>query len=186
MTSRLFPRRRNFSRSDRARRVSANDGLNGRELWKSDGTSAGTVLVKNLNAGANHSNPAEMTLVGNTVFFTASDGISGRELWKTDGTDAGTTLVKDIFAGADHANPSSLVNVNGHLWFRAITATQGRRLWTTDGTAANTRPIADQPGLRNADPVELTAVGTTCLLFFSADDNVLGRQLWSLDTVNVR
>ena len=164
---------------------SANEGINGRELWKSDGTSAGTVLVKNLMTGSGHSNPTNMTLVGSTIFFTATDGVSGRELWKSDGTDVGTSLVKDIFVGPDHSNPTALLNVNGRLWFRAIDALHGRRLWTTDGTANHTNLISDQTVSQNADPAELTVVGTNGMLFFSADDGVLGRQLWSLDTVNV-
>ena len=36
---------------------SANDGTNGNELWKSDGTAAGTVLVKDINPGGNASDP---------------------------------------------------------------------------------------------------------------------------------
>uniref|UniRef100_UPI00056C1DDD hypothetical protein n=1 Tax=Microcystis aeruginosa TaxID=1126 RepID=UPI00056C1DDD len=68
------------------------------ELWKSDGTAAGTVLVKDINPGSSSSYPGSLTAVGNTLFFTAYDGLggSGTELWKSDGTAAGTVLVKDI------------------------------------------------------------------------------------------
>src|ERR671924_137524 len=69
------------------------DGVtfDGRELWKSDGTAAGTVLVKNINPGCcdtfgNGFNsspggvPPEFTDVSGTLFFSASDGTAGREL----------------------------------------------------------------------------------------------------------
>jgi ELWxxDGT repeat protein len=68
----------------------AEDGQGGRELWKSDGTSAGTVRVKDISPGAVGSSPVGLMAVGNTLYFTADDGTSGAELWKSNGTDAGT------------------------------------------------------------------------------------------------
>ena len=61
----------------------ANDGTTGRELWKSDGTLAGTVLVKDLNP-AGDSFPNVLTNVNGTLFFRADDGTHGVELWKFD------------------------------------------------------------------------------------------------------
>jgi ELWxxDGT repeat protein len=55
--------------------------VNGIELWVSDGTAAGTVMVANINPGAGNSNPANFTRVGGQVFFTATDGQNGIELW---------------------------------------------------------------------------------------------------------
>ena len=75
----------------------ANDGVNGYGLWKSDGTTAGTVLVADISFG--DSFPGNLTAVGNTLYFQAYDGVNGRELWKSDGTAAGTVLVKDIRPG---------------------------------------------------------------------------------------
>ncbi|GBF00439.1 hyalin, partial [Microcystis aeruginosa NIES-298] len=45
----------------------ANDGVNGYELWKSDGTAAGTVLVKDINPGGSWSFPENLTAVGSTL-----------------------------------------------------------------------------------------------------------------------
>ncbi len=75
----------------------ASDGSNGAELWKSDGTSSGTVLVKDILPGASGGNPGSLTNVNGTLYFRAADGSNGYELWKSDGTSAGTVLVKDIF-----------------------------------------------------------------------------------------
>ena len=71
----------------------ADDGANGSELWKSDGTAAGTVLVKDITPGSRRGScPSDLTNVNGTLFFAANDGTSGRELWKSDGTAAGTVL----------------------------------------------------------------------------------------------
>ena len=60
----------------------------GSELWKTDGTAAGTVLVKDIRSGASGSYPHNLTNVNGTLFFTANDGTNGYELWKSDGTAA--------------------------------------------------------------------------------------------------
>jgi ELWxxDGT repeat protein len=72
----------------------------GIELWKSDGTTAGTVLVKDINPGSSDSSPASLTNFNGTLYFRANDGVNGYELWKSDGTAAGTVLVKDINPGS--------------------------------------------------------------------------------------
>src|SRR5262249_33897140 len=60
----------------------ANDGAHGTQLWKSDGSAAGTVMLTDLNEGG--FNPGSLTDVNGTLFFTANDGIHGTELWKSD------------------------------------------------------------------------------------------------------
>ena len=76
----------------------ADDGTNGNELWKSDGTASGTVMVKDIYSGSSSSSPSYLTAVGNTLYFRADDGTNGNELWKSDGTASGTVMVKDIAA----------------------------------------------------------------------------------------
>ena len=66
----------------------AEDFTRGLELWKSDGTAAGTVLVKDINPGLGGSKISEPTDVGGVLFFSATNGVSGEELWKSDGTAA--------------------------------------------------------------------------------------------------
>jgi hypothetical protein len=52
-------------------------------LWKTDGTAAGTSLVRDINVGEGSSVPATMTDVDGTLFFRADDGVHGNELWRT-------------------------------------------------------------------------------------------------------
>ena len=74
----------------------ASDGASGVELWKTDGTDAGTVRVKDINPGPGNSSPLGFTVFNAALYFQANDGASGFELWKTDGTAVGTVLLKDI------------------------------------------------------------------------------------------
>ena len=108
---------------------SADDGSSGGELWKSDGTEAGTVRVKDIYPGGGGSYPEYLTAVNGTLFFSADDGSSGGELWKSDGTEAGTVRVKDINLGGDGSWPGSLTAVNGTLFFSADNGSSGRELW---------------------------------------------------------
>lgn len=108
---------------------SADDGSNGAELWKSDGTETGTVIVKDINPGSGSSAPHSLTSPNGTLFFSADDGSNGRELWKSDGTEAGTVMVKDINPGGSSSFPAYLVAVNDTLFFSADDGTTGVELW---------------------------------------------------------
>src|SRR5262245_51947037 len=90
------------------------------------------VLVKDLAADTDGSNPLDLVNVGGTLYFAADDGIGGRELYKSNGTAGGTTLVKDIRPGPEGSAPSDLVNVNGTLYFAADDGVRGRELWKSD------------------------------------------------------
>ena len=59
----------------------ANDGEHGKELWVSDGTESGTVMLQDIAPGLASSRPAWLVRAGATVFFTADDGVTGTELW---------------------------------------------------------------------------------------------------------
>jgi ELWxxDGT repeat protein len=59
------------------------DGVHGRELWKTDGTAAGTALADDINPGPAGSDPASLAVADDdTLFFAATDPVHGRELWK--------------------------------------------------------------------------------------------------------
>jgi len=91
-----------FAAFDGALYFSANDGVNGSEFWKTDGTAPGTVLVRDINATAAGADafPYGFTVLNGSLTFAADDGVNGFELWKSDGTAANTDLLKDICPGA--------------------------------------------------------------------------------------
>lgn len=148
----------------------------GIELWRSDGTTAGTALVKDINPGPDGSTSYshEMLNIQGTLFFVADDGSSGYELWKSDGTEAGTTLVKDIQPGPGGSYPQNLANVAGTLFFVADDGVHGGELWKSDGTEAGTTLVKDICQNCNwwVKPSSLVDVDGT--LFFMADDGAHG------------
>jgi ELWxxDGT repeat protein len=108
----------------------ANDGVAGVELWKSDGTEAGTLLVKDIRPGPGSSlAPLPLGELNGTLFFPADDGITGMELWRSDGTEAGTQRVKDIQPGSggsfSSSSQPSLTEVSGTLFFSAFESVGG-------------------------------------------------------------
>jgi len=157
----------------------ASDYIGGNELWKSDGTASGTVMVKNINRYSS-STPSELTAAGNTLYFTADDGPHGHELWKSDGTANGTVMVKDIRVGTSDSNLESLTAVGNTLYFRAQDGTNGYELWKSDGTASGTVMVKDiNSGGSGSFPDGLTAVGN--ILYFAANDGTNGHELWKSD-----
>lgn len=162
----------------------ANDGVNGYELWKTDGTAVGTVLVKDINTttGAS-SSPSDFTVFNGSLYFSASNSLNSRKLWKTDGTAAGTVLVKDItIATGTSFLPDDFSRgfpvFNGAIYFITLDS-----LWKTDDSAVG--------------PMRVEDINTTTgwwishlyngfivfngALYFPADDGVNGKELWKTD-----
>ena len=100
----------------------------GKELWVSDGTPAGTRLIRDIHPGpegqGNALLPAapQFVRLGAFVYFSAQDAVHGRELWRTDGTTNGTTLVLDIWPGAVASAPEALVVLGSRIYFAAADA----------------------------------------------------------------
>ncbi|MDA9176395.1 hypothetical protein N9O95_04855, partial [Alphaproteobacteria bacterium] len=99
----------------------ADDGINGEELWVTDGTSSGTVMFKDINTTAlgAGSGGFSLTEFGGKLYFSADDGINGEELWVTDGTSSGTFMLKDINTTALGAGSGvhSITEFGGKLYF---------------------------------------------------------------------
>ncbi|HEX7184793.1 MAG TPA: ELWxxDGT repeat protein [Thermoanaerobaculia bacterium] len=101
----------------------------GVELWSSDGTVAGTTLVRDIFPGPHSSKPAWLTVASDRLFFAANDGVHGVELWETDGTTAGTRMVQDIASLASSSYPERLTAAGDRLYFTADDRLVGRELW---------------------------------------------------------
>ena len=154
------------------------------ELFKTDGTAAGTVLVKNIYDGAAGSSPSSLTNVGGNLFFVATDGLAGRELWTSNGSANGTSLVKNIFTTGG-SNPRDFVLVNGIPYFVARDPRGGpsflfgNELYITDGTISNTLQLRKFVTLGESFPQNPTAFKNQ--LFFSASSDFGSSKLWKND-----
>jgi len=132
------------------------------QLWRSDGTAAGTVEVEHrIGQGGS------TAVVGDTFYFGAYAAGSG--LWKSDGRTA--TLVKPF----ENETPRELTAADGKLYFVGYTPATGAELWVSDGTTAGTVMAGDiAPGPDSSGTSNLEVVART--LFFSADSG-----LWKVD-----
>lgn len=150
------------------------------ELWKSDGTTAGTVLVKDISVGVNGSYPINFCIGNNLLFFSASDDINGTELWKSDGTTAGTVMIKDIYVGFNSSGPSNLVFLNGFVYFSAYSIANGQELWKSDGTTAGTTLVKDI-NVGTGDSFVENLVVFKNKIYFAANNSTVGQELWVSD-----
>jgi len=119
-----------------------NSPENDRELFVSNGTTSGTILLANINTTflGTESDANNFCNLGDRVVFMANDGLHGNELWVTDGLSTGTHLLKDIVAGSAGILTSAFFRVGSVAYFTAYTG-GANALWATDGTIAGTNQI---------------------------------------------
>ena len=143
------------------------------ELWKTDGTAAGTARVKEID-------PIDLTAANGRFFFASFSFEEGGALWTSDGTLEGTVRLHQW----PSAVPSHLFAVGRRLFFLA--PEDGLEVWTSDGTPGGTRPVTR---FAPADPFvpRFGFAGNYVVrafedrLVFLANDGTSGREVWSSD-----
>lgn len=154
----------------------ADDGVHGAELWSTDGTAEGTVLVRDVKPGPAKGVESSWSVggfrvVSGNLYFDGDDGVIGLEPWRSDGTPEGTVPVGDLnpVMGTASGNVHGLVAGGSAAYFLAARSD----VWGTDGTSAGTRRLAtDAVG-------PLAAAGDRVV--FSANDAEHGPALWASD-----
>jgi ELWxxDGT repeat protein len=164
----------------------ASNGVNGYELWSTDGTTAGTQMVQDINPGTGHSvfprsyvgffgDGPQFTILNDDLFFVAYDDVNGFELRKITNNSGTVELVKDIYPGNTDSQIRKIINFNGMLYFGANDGINGHELWRTAGTTATTsmfidisnHPLYDEPA-NEAQIINIIVHNNT--LFFCASE----------------
>ncbi len=114
----------------------------GNEFWKSDGTSKGTVLIKDINPGKAGSLFSSFYQMNKVLYFGANDSIHGYEFWKSDGTSDGTILVKDLYEGIKNSFPQGYFVLRNKLYFLTSGISDSIELWKSDGSSTGTQKIS--------------------------------------------
>jgi ELWxxDGT repeat protein len=153
------------------------ESLHSDELWRSDGTLAGTTLVKVFWPDS-HVSVSNLVDADGTLMFTAGDpAVENGDvptIWRSDGTAAGTVRVARFPTEVRPYGVRELTSAGGRLFVVAGVLYQGTLLWTLDPGATEfriVRPIASI--------TSLTALGASVL--FAGNDGTTGRELWRSD-----
>jgi ELWxxDGT repeat protein len=146
---------------------SAIDDANGRELWISDGSEAGTVPVKDIFPGTTSSAAAPLLAIGGKAFLLASTS-AGLGLWITDGQEAGTQQLALVAPG-----PFRSAVIGSILYYSS-----GDSLWRSDGTPGGTYIV-------KSDLYARAIVATADKIFLAAWDQTHGYELWKSDGTEV-
>ena len=141
------------------------------ELWRSDGTAAGTILLKDFFSSARNAPLTDPTSVNGTLFFLWDDGSPREALWRSNGTPAGTVQIGVL------NYPADLTNLDGTLFFVADNGSHEEELWRSNGTPAGTALVQGvNPATTASYPYDPTNVNGT--LFFFANATAHGAELW--------
>src|SRR5262249_22108506 len=153
----------------------ADDGTHGRQVWRSDGTTAGTFLLQDINPGG-FSYPFALTSFNGQLFWSENG------LWKSDGTVAGTVLVKDISV-SPYGPTAPLTVAFGKLFFGATDGAHGVELWDSDGTTQGTVLFKVlNPNSNSTFPDGITYSSfVNGTLYFGAGVAQLGVEPWKSD-----
>jgi ELWxxDGT repeat protein len=141
----------------------------GYELWKTNGTTAGTVLVKTLHFATG---VGEFTNVNDILFFTTAE-VGAHKLWKSDGTEAGTIVLKEFSPDTDYLR--HFTAYNGKLYFIEHAYSFSDALYVSDGTVAGTTVVKQDLGLDSNVPYMGVANN---LLYIVVENQGFPEYLW--------
>jgi ELWxxDGT repeat protein len=156
------------------------------ELWRTNGTARGTILLKNFETGptpySTPYRPTRLTPLQDGVLFIAGDSARGMALWRTRGTRATTRPLKDPVPGPASPDLTNLHRAGNRAFFLARDPEGPIDLWVTDGRTGTRRvtlfcSTTDECAFPT--PVDLT--GTGGLAFFTVHSKLVGSELWRSD-----
>ena len=127
----------------------------GRELFRSNGTKAGTTVVADIDPGPGSSDPINFFRLKEHLYFFAENSGTGREIWRTDGTKGGTKRISEAMPGPNGFPAKVTVFSDASIAYIRDDSIQdgGLVLWRTDGTSDGTERIL------SSGPDDLTLLG---------------------------
>jgi ELWxxDGT repeat protein len=162
------------------------------QLWKSDGTEAGTSIFKQMDSTGyfptyfpSFEKNKKMSRVEEVVYFfiykkLPNDVLSTYQcqFWKTNGTADGTTFVKSIPVTSNTSGPfylsypTILASIGDRVLFKTFT-----EVWSSNGSAEGTVFIKDFPVFG----LDYSAFAFKDRFYFAANDGANGNELWQSD-----
>ena len=160
----------------------ADNGMSGMELWKSDGTYAGTSLVKDIVAGPSDGGVSDMVEFGGELYFVAYSmppgtfGTQGTEVWRSNGSDSGTVRISGSPL-TDTSTASNLTRVGDRLYYvdQDYGNGAGIELFSFTYEGGITLAVDTRAGSQSSDSRNLFALGEK--VFFVGDDGSSGGEL---------
>ena len=152
----------------------------GYEIWVTDGTANGTMLLKDIHPSFDDNNIEDIVELNGKAIFTASDSNwKKKEIYFSDGTKNGTSLLKDINKeGNNSSSPQNHFTFGNKVLFSADNGEFGRELWVIDG--ASTLMLKDiNSGHLHSNPSNFIEFNGS--VYFSASTKEKGKELWKTD-----
>ncbi len=158
----------------------ADDGIHGSELWRSDGTDAGTYLLKDIQAGASSSSVFNICASNGKIYFNAYAPGYGFQPWVSDGTEAGTQMLMLLAPGG--SEPTGFFPVGKDVYFIVDGLSYQSAIWKTDGTPASTTQVIDIGGRGSGGEQIMQPTLVNGILFFTfLNYDNFGWELWRSD-----
>lgn len=182
-TERYFSKIRGITNVNGTVFFAASDYAGNNELYKSDGTPGGTVMVTDLTNDENgwnqSSDPHNLTEYNGKLYFAAMSPFHGNHLYVSDGTAEGTkTVVNKGYHEQGFANPEQLTKAGDNLYFTALSA-WGRELFVYDGVTDPRLTRDIKLHYQGSNPINLMEFKGN--LYFQADNRGNGYEVWKSD-----
>ncbi len=164
---------------------SASSPTYGNEYWITDGTNAGTFMLKDIRPGFASSVIFQSSVVTNDMLYmvVADTVILSYSLWRTDGTTDGTIQLMKFSSSLPVPDiaKNEISGVNGKCIFSYGSSSNNKEIWVSDGTPAGTHQLKDIKSGASLGSNPYNLVATKHHVYFFADDGEHGYELWRTD-----
>lgn len=154
----------------------------GDNLWQTDGTSQGTILLKTLNYFTTGSILKYLPICNGKLFYSCRNDVEKvDDILISDGTIAGTSYLRANNPLKNLSITESILSTNNNIFFRAYHPTYGFELWNTKGVLNDATLIKD---INQALPESSNPSGAFLVnnkMIFTANDIEHGQELWITD-----